>query len=180
MESTGLGLVSFFLCGVACPAVALSLVRTSTARLVYVTPSGSGNWGVVFGGWAAWTAAVPLWRSAVRAPNLTALGEKGGQCLVAASPVRLHGVREEPVYVLRGHVTVMRAWAGCRLPVTLCGWDLGMVLRSSSQTSTTLMSATYTCVRVWTATSRGAWSTWRRPGSRSYMMKVVCAPRLPW
>ena len=94
LESTGLGLVSFFLCGVACPAAALSLVRTSTARLVYVTPSGSGNWGVVFGGWAAWTAAVPLWRSAVRAPNLTALGEKGGQCLVAASPVRLHGLVE--------------------------------------------------------------------------------------
>jgi hypothetical protein len=101
LESTGLGLVSFFLCGVACPAVALSLVRTSTARLVYVTPSGSGNWGVVLGGWAAWTAAVPLWRSAVRAPNLSALGEKGGQCLVAASPVRLHSVREDPVYALR-------------------------------------------------------------------------------
>ncbi len=44
---------------------------------MYVTPSGSGNWAVVFGGWAAWTAAVPLWRSAVRAPDLTALGEKG-------------------------------------------------------------------------------------------------------
>ena len=29
LESTGLGLVSFFLCGVACPAVALSLVTVT-------------------------------------------------------------------------------------------------------------------------------------------------------